>query len=911
MAGETTSLSIIRTKLHRPPVASDHVHRVQMLDRLTERLYRPFTLVSAPAGYGKSTLVSCWAEAIEIPSAWISLDENDSDLHLFLSYFVAAVQTVFPNACQKTGSVLNAVGLPSVEVLAGSLINELDQVEKAFILVLDDYHLIKNNTVHELLSGLLKHPPAPLHLVLVTRRDPPLPLAVFRAQSRMTEIRVQELRFSASETAAFLQKVLNSPVDKSTAAILEKKTEGWVTGLRLAALSLRHRSNLDHVLENLPEDNRYVMDYIVGEVIAQQPPDVQEFLLTSSVLDRFCAPLCDAVCPPGTEPGTCAITGQEFLKRLEQSNLFVIPLDDLHRWFRYHHLFQRLLQRRLKRKLSPDDIAALHKQAAKWFAEKGMLDEAFRHTLVSGDISAAIRLVAQHRHDLMNQEQWHLLDRFLSQLPADSIENKLELLTLKAWSCENRSRLQEMATVLSKIETFMTSSPGGSAADTSLQGEIEALTAARYYYASDGSRTVAHAEQALEKLDSNAYSVRGFAAAVLAFGYQMMGNLKSAYKTCHNRLGEEFRHGTTYHYRLLIGLCFVQWIAADLKGLNQSANQYLKLAYNSDLPEAVVFARYFKGIALYQRNELTEAEKHLNLVVKNRYLSNTLTFAHSAFVLSLAYQALKRPDEARQAVELVITYSIETHNTPLMQLAHAFMLELDLRQGGTAEARQLTQIFEAQPFSPTLRYYVPQLTLAKVLIATGTTENHRQADDLLSRLLNYYKTTHNTRCQTEITALQAMHCNALGKESEALEKLTRAIILAEPGGFIRLFVDLGPKMVDLLSRLAKRKTSAKYVGRLLAAFENEEIGTVQTTSDGQTDAPLSLINEPLAESLTNRELEILTLLEQRLRNKEIAEKFFISPETVKRHTINIYGKLNVHNRREAVAKAQELGMVKG
>ena len=412
-------IPLIQTKLHRPPMATDHLHRKHLLDRLDHHRQRPLTLVSAPAGYAKRTLVSCWLETCDLPCAWVSLDKNDNDLMQFLSYLVAAVQTIFSDACRKTRSILKAAETPPLPILIGNFINELDRIDKAFILVLDDYHLIREGAVHDLLNELLKYPPDPMHLVLATRRDPPLPLHTLRARSRVTEIRVQDLRFSPVETAAFLQQILKTPVDEATAAMLEERTEGWVTGLRLAALSLRHRSDLGRVLADLPADNRYVMDYIVGEVIAQQSPEVQKFLLTTSALDRFCAPLCDAVCPPGT----CVITGREFLKSLEQSNLFVIPLDEQHRWFRYHHLFRRLLQRLLKRKTSPDDIAALHKKAGTWFAEKGLLDEAFRHMLSSGDIPAAARLVAQHRHELMNREQWHLLDRFLHQLPTDSIES--------------------------------------------------------------------------------------------------------------------------------------------------------------------------------------------------------------------------------------------------------------------------------------------------------------------------------------------------------------------------------------------------------------------------------------------------------------------------------------------------------
>ena len=328
MTGEIDTELIIRTKLHRPPVSRDHLHRDHLLDRLNQHQHRPLALVSAPAGYGKSTLVSCWLEACDVPSAWVSLDEDDNDLGLFLSYFVSAIQRIFPATCGATLSMLKVAHLPPVSVLARSLINELDQIEKEFILVLDDYHLIRDKSVHGLVTKLLEHPSAFMHLVLIGRRDPPLPLTALRAKGQMVEIRTQDLRFSLDETVTFLQQMTGAPIDNAAAAILEKKTEGWVTGLRLAALSLNHRKDIKGILTGLPVENRYVMDYVVTEILSQHPPAVQEYLLKISVLSRFCAPLCDAVCHSDAESGGSGLDGREFLELLENANLFVIPLDD-------------------------------------------------------------------------------------------------------------------------------------------------------------------------------------------------------------------------------------------------------------------------------------------------------------------------------------------------------------------------------------------------------------------------------------------------------------------------------------------------------------------------------------------------------------------------------------------------------
>jgi LuxR family maltose regulon positive regulatory protein len=903
------SLPLIRTKLHRPPVAKDHLHRQHLLDRLNRNLHRPLTLVSAPAGYGKSTLVSCWLEACDIPSAWVSLDENDNDLRMFIAYFLTAVQSIFPDTARKTQALLNSADLPPLSVLARSLINELDQIDKAFILVLDDYHFIHEKAVHNLITELLNHPPASMHLVLVTRRDPPLPIITLRARDQVTDIRVKELRFSAMEISAFLRQATGARVDETMVTVLEEKTEGWVTGLRLAALSLRHQSDLDRILAGLSPDNRYVMDYIITEVFSQQPPAMQEYLMKTAILNRFCAPLCDAVCVPDAESGVCELGGRKFLKTLVQTNLFVIPLDPQHQWFRYHHLFQQLLKRRLKRKFSPDVIDAIHKQASRWFAENGLIEEAFKHALKANDVPNAVHLVVQHRHDLMNREQWHLLERLLLQLPTDSIDKDPKLLTLKAWSCENRSRISEMMEILDQIERLIGDTSSKAIVEIDLRAEFNALKAAQCYFKGDGRRTIAHSEKALEMLPPGAHSVRGFAECVLAFGYQMTGELKAAYTSVQNALEERGLHGTTYHSRLLVTLCFVHWIAANLTGLRQVAIQCLQLGREANLVETIGFANYFMGIVHYHHNETAATEKYLSAIVKSRYIPNTLNFAHSAFALALVYQAQGRPGEAQEVAESVIAHALDSQNTDLLQISQAFQAELAFRRGRIAETTQWAENFELHPIAPGFRFYVPQITLAKAFITLGTGDNHQRAVDLLSRLHNYYTSIHNIRFQIEVLALQALLHDVQGDEPAAMSALERALTLAEPGGFIRPFLDLGPKMFDLLNRLAKQNISVKYAGQLLTAFRKERTGPVRTSPDDVSDTSRYSTNSPLDETLTNRELEILALLAQRLRNKEIAEKLFISPETVKRHTINIYGKLNAHNRREAVAKAEAIGIL--
>lgn len=911
MKSESAAIPILRTKLHRPLIAADHLHRTHLMERLEKNLYRPLTLVSAPAGYGKTTLVSCWLESCGIPSAWVSLDENDNDLRMFLAYFLAAVHSIFPDAARETQAMLNAPQLPSLRVLALSLINELDQIEKNFILVLDDYHVIHDKAVQDLLIELLKYPPGPMHLVLSVRRDPSMPFTTQRARSRMTEIRVQDLCFTAEETATLLQGILDEPVDSATAAVLKEKTEGWVTGLRLAALSLRHRSDLDRIIANLPGDSPYVTDYLITEVLSSQPEDLREYLLVTAILNRFCAPLCDAMCVPGTRSWECKIGGRQFIKWLEKSDLFVVPLDDQGQWFRYHQLFRQLLQDQLKRKFSPDDIADLHKSASAWFNENELVEEALHHTLEGGDTEGAARLVAQHRNDVMNQEQWHNLARWMGMLPSNIIEKSPEMLITQAWSFWNRMRLPEMAGVLDQVEPLLTAMSSESEKSRALQGELYAMRSLQYFLSApcDGPRALDYARRAVTKIPRHQFSALGFAIIMLAMSLQMTGDSGRAYSVVLEALNEKEARHTTQHMRLLNALGFLQWAEADLIRLEQTAQEQLKLSMELELNESLQIARYFLGVCHYCRNDLGKAEQSLTAVAKDTNVGNIFNFAHSAFALALVYQSQGRPSQAREVNQMVISHSLETGHTAMLQMAHAFEAELAVRQGNFTEANHWEKTFDPELFRAMHRFYVPQLTMAKVLLAKDTPESQEKALVLLNRLNEFFTSIHNTRFLIDVLALQALLYDARGDEPKALSALGRSITMAGPGGFIRPFLDLGPEMADLLNRLAKQNIAIKYVGQIMAAFRNEEMVASQEIAADQSVFLSGLRTQPLVASLTNRELEILTLLAQRLRNKEIADKLYISPETVKRHTINIYGKLNVNSRQEAVNKALNLGIL--
>ncbi len=911
---------LLNTKLHRPPIDRIHVHRPHLLERLGQCRHRPLTLVSAPAGYGKTTLISSWLEACDIPGAWVSLDEKDNDLRIFATYFVSAVQSLFPEACRNTQRLLKSVDLPPLMNLSNMLLGELDRIEQPFVVVLDDYHLIKEKDIHNLVSPMLERPLRFFHLVIIGRRDPSFPISAMRARAQVTEIRARDLRFSLAETESFFNQTLGIQIDAATTAVLEKKTEGWVTGLRLAAISMRQRTDIDPKLLEPHVDAQFVMEYLFSEVFSSQPPAISRYLLGSAILDRFCGPLCEAVCEPGAEPFACEISGWDFIAWLKKENLFVIPLDTEKRWLRYHHLFRKLLFNQLKRQFSAEDIKALHSQASAWFADNGLVEEALQHALAAGKADTACRLVARFSPQLLNDQQWVRLERCLSQLPRDQIERDPAMLLLGAWLHLGRHNFSGVTDCVERAEALASNlSPNTLVNLEHLPGQLETFKGSLLYIAAEGEKALACLQRSIKKIPSHHKRAHLLAHTGQILAHQMIGKLETGLSVYQKAMDRHINRDHNYHAMFLGKLGLANWVDADLIALKQTAESILEIAKKAKQSAISPFyGLYFMGIIHYQRNELRYAEEKLAEVVNAHYAASPYNFAHSAFALALTHQVQGKPGRAREISRTVVSDSIETNSSDMLQVARAFEAELALRQGRHAEAYRWVETYQAKPFRPTFRFYMPQLTAVKILLAQDTADSRRRAAELIDELHDFLESIHNIRFRIDALALQALIHDARGKHSVALEKLTAALNLAEPGGFIRPFVDLGPQMTTLLKRLIKQDVAVGYIKRILDAFSEDDHRLSSSPSLPASPSPrlrLSIsqrhpISKPLVDPLTNREQEILELLGQRMQNKEIGGKLFISPKTVKKHLDNIYGKLNVSSRQQAVEKARMLGILK-
>jgi len=894
--------SLIQTKLHRPPLPVIMVHRPRLTKWLKQCQRRPLTLVSAPAGYGKSTLLSCWLSSADCPTAWVSLDEHDSKLGNFLSYFLAAIEMIFPDALPESKALLIVTPQPSITAIAHTLINELNQIEKPFILVLDDYHLIETQIVHDLLNELLIHPPPNLHLVLGTRMDPPLPLATLRANNQMTEIRIQDLRFNQEETQKLFQEMIGISIDPTNIQGINAQAEGWVTGLRLAALAMYHRIGPDPSQGELSVQNRYVTEYLFNEILTKQASSLSDGMLKTSILNRFCAELCEAICFPETtlaedESSRPKLNGGRFLEWLQASNLFVIPLDDQNEWFRYHHLFQDFLQQELERRSDPDEILKLHTIAGHWYAENSWIEEALNHLLAANNTTDAIELIAQHRYQMMNDTQWPRLERWLSLFPAEVIEASAELWMLKTWLIYQRGQWSELPASLAYLDTLLENGSDPGLAQY-LAGEVSSLRGLISYRRGDIEGTISHTRQALELTLPQLWIVRVFARMSLGVGLLLKGDVKDGYQAYYGAFDEEQIQTKQFKATLLMTACYFHWITADLHSMTQAAKQAIAFCLEVDFRQILGQSRYHLGCVRYQQNDLTAAEELFAWVVSRPYQNYGTCYVSSVCGLATTYQFLGKEMEAREVVEAAIAFLLGTGNMSFMPLILALQAEIALRQERLPVASQwAAKLDPVPPLTPMPWFLAPHLTLVKVWLAQNTSSSLMKATELLDQLQEYLTGIHNTRFLIDTLALRALLLDAAGDQVTALAALEKSLRLAQPGGFIRAFADLGPPMARLLSQLRVDRGLQTYVDEIQAAFPESQ----QTASaEGQNFLP---------EPLTSRELQILELLKRRLTNKEIAVQLMISVGTVKGHTVHIYDKLNVEGRRQAVEKAIALGIL--
>ncbi len=906
---------LLQTKLYIPTPRSDRatrrgaslVPRPHLIKRLHAGLPGRVTLISAPAGFGKTTLLSDWLSQLNLPAAWLSLDQDDNDLARFLSYIIAALQTIQPDMGTQVLALLQSSPLPPSHTLLTLLINDLTTSPEQVILVLDDYHTIETETIDQALSFLLEHLPPRMHLVLSSRADPNLSLARLRASGQVNELRSADLRFTPTEAAQFLEQMTDLSLTAADVAALERRTEGWIAGLQMAALSLRQREPADvaQFIAAFSGSHRYIMDYLVDEVLQQQGAEVQTFLLYTSILERLCGPLCAALWRDGEAPGSGrgfapppvapdASRAQALLAYLEHANLFITPLDDQRQWYRYHALFAELLRHRLNQ-IYPDHVATLHLSASHWYEQAGLTDPAVHHALAAQAFGRAATLVEQVAPALIEHGELARLLSWLDTLPEDAVQARPLLALYYGWGLFLNGQNKQAAAHLSAIEAMLAKDEVKQTPE--VQGHIAAMRARLLREAGDLTSTISLSRQALAHLPEQDRLLRARITLDLAIAHYLQGEFEPASQL----LIEMIASGQTAQH--LLSTLSAIYLHTQILRAQGSLQQALQLCQEElelvaqrgwhHFP-AVGFVYVALGNLLRERNELSTAAEYLERGIQpgqtggNAYI---LIIGHVwlAWLRQTQRDVTGSQEAIRAAIQLVEQHQVSRF-WPLPPAA-CYQARLWIAQGNLAAASRWAQesgLKKADTPVPYL-YEADHLVLARVLIAQGNLE---AAETLLLRLHHAAAASGRGGSLIEILILQAITFAAQHRAQAALAALDQALRLAEPEGFVRLFLDEGAPLVTLLRQAVAQDRHARYALHLLKAV-------------GETAAA----PQPLLEPLSERELDVLRRVAAGYSNKEIAQDLVVAASTVKRHISNMYGKLEVGSRIQAVARARELGLL--
>ena len=918
-------MPVITTKLYIPSFRSSLVARPYLVKRMNAGLDGKLTLISAPAGFGKTTIVSEWVNNLRLNSAkgseiinrvaWLSLDKGDDDYVRFLSYFIAALQAI--EIRHESAGIIGqgALGLlqsphpPPPDAVLTSVLNEIASLSHRILLVLDDYHLIDAQPIHEALNFLIEHLAPRMHIVIVTRDDPPLPLARLRARGEMTELRAADLRFSSTEAAGFLNRTMGLGLSTEEITVLEARTEGWIAGLRMAAISIQGHDDAATRIRSFTGSHRFVMDYLIEEVLCRLSEGDQAFLLQTAVLAQLSGSLCDAL--------TGRDDGQASLEKLENANLFIVALDNERCWYRYHHLFADLLRQRL-RQTHPAEIPTLHHQASEWYEKNGFGDEAIEHALQGDDFERMARLIDEYVDALWERGEHTKLRRWLQVLPVEFVYSKPNLCIFHAWYLSTRGRLDAAERSLQAAEQALGSNTQHNSGTTAQeQDRLSGLDESRLrgraavmrsFWASHRGNVPAiiqHSHQALKYLPQQDHTWRSTAAVALGDAHGIKGDMVAAYRARIEALETSKAAGNRYMTMVIsLKLGMILREQGRLRQTIEICRQQMQLADESGLSHTAMAGGLLAvwGEALV---ELDDLEGSLHLAKRGIGLAERGT---DVGMLGWCYVCLTRvlltrkdtagaEDAIRKMENATRKHDMALAITNLMAACRA---RIWLAQGKLDDASQWA-VERGLHADGELNFLaeIEYIVLARILIAQGRID---EADELLRRLLEQAQTGGRTSRMIEIMTLQALAFQAGCNTLQALATLEQAFALAEPEDFIRIFVDEGPPMARLLYEAVARGIAPNYARRLLSAFPVAEPEQVKPL---KSHTPKSELIEPPSK----RELEVLQLIAEGLTNQEIGSRLFISLSTVKVHTRNVYGKLDVHSRTKAVAKAKALGIL--
>ena len=891
-------------KFYLPEPVANEVVRSDLMARLRSAPSRKVTLICAPAGFGKTTLAATWLRDLSATRpppvshvAWYALNPADNDFATFVTTFVAAIRHTAPAALPDWIDLDRRPNLPSPEYLASELAGALSLSER-LIVALEDYHFITDLAVHRLIAQLLRQMPPNLHLVILTRHDPPLGLARLRAHGDVLDLRAHDMAFSCDEAALLLDSILGESLDPEIVQVLWEQTEGWLVGLRLAALSLQTAADPARFLADFRHHgSRHIADYLMDEVLRGQPAAVEDFLLRTSILDRLHGPLCAAVM------GIDGPSGQALLEQVVAHNLLVTPLDDYRGWYRYHGQFQTLLRHRLPGRCSDQDIAALHRRAADWLTGQARIDQALPHYLVAGDAATAARLVEAQAPHLEHWQQWGQLAQWLTLLPAEMVEQRPGLLLARAWLLYARSAWSSIPSLVERAEALLDGSavaPVDQAAI--LWGQIHALRASVVFPLTGIEAKIEHGREALRLLPIEYSRARATALNFLARWLNAVGRPEEARSLNEAELGLIQPSDTPYVIRIYYNLCVLEYFAADLDRYQSVACRLRDLAGQAQQPIDSMWAEFILARIHLERNEVDAAFDHLTTLFARPDRASLQALLMGAYLVLPLYAA-RRLDERGSATLTALRQRLmeapDEANRLEVEALEAYWAMLS---GDLTTATTWAKSVGRQP--ATEHEWRRGFILVRVLLAQGGPADLAEAVALLEYLLPRYAALGYTPEQTQTLVLLARARWLQGTPDAALVALRQAVDLGYARGYRRVYTEHGPSMGEMLNALAQETCYTEAAGALLLALGSAD------SAYPPPRLPHPEAGTPMIEPLTPREFDILDGIEQGLSNKEIAYRLKLAPQTVRNHTVSIYAKLCVAGRREAVTRAREMGLLR-
>lgn len=897
------------TKLQGPRPNPGWLDRSHLLARFERQGEVRVVLIAAAAGAGKTVLASQWLARLgatdAAATAWLSLDQADSAPARFFSALVAALERAVPGACPATRGLLGALQLAPLSVLVELLITDLLGLEREVWLVLDDYHCIADDTIHQALIALIDHLPTTVRLVVTSRVDPPWPLSRWRVRRQLLELRAVDLRLTPEEVQTLIRCSFGVILDRPTAAALHARTEGWIAGVQLAGISLEATDNPAILAATLRGTDRHVMDYLLDEVLEHQPVDVQQLLLACAVAERFCTPLCAAL----LEAAERSVDLPRTLRHIERHQIFLVPLDNERVWFRFHHLFRDLLLHRLRETWGAACVRQLLLRAGQWFAEQGLIDEALGYLLAAGAPDTAAALVEAQLHPLLdNGMTLRALSERLARLPEPLFQRRPALLVARAyllfyvWDLAQIPALLGRATALLEADTTLSE-----AQRAALHGDLAVLGCCCALFAGDTVRGLPLGQRALEHVPATHHYAQGMAVVYHALHLVLAGQPELAIQRMEQALAHALPGNLLGQIWPLTGLATLFLSRGQLDRAAAAAERLFGLVRGTTYEAEYLNAPHVLGMIAYERNDLEKAKRFFSFVAERRYRANArspLDALHALAMIALIQADLPTArSKLAESRRLVLTL-----NSPDYQILDETVTAwLDWRAGDrTAGLQLLDTLWGALP-SIDAWLMVPQRLHLLMLIEHGSPASLEKAEALLATEPPVAVQAATLRRSVELLALRALLRAVRGDHAAALEAAECAVLLAEPCGLVRTLVDIGAMLAPLLAELARRGVATDYLRRVLMAFPAQPL--LHHSSIAPPAMPHTTVPALSPSLLTHRERDVLLLLAQRLTDAEIAQQLGISPSTVKTHIGNLLGKLNAHNRREVVVRARALGLL--